>query len=347
MLHERRRSCPRLEGLGDDARLVYSAGAVGRLASFVLLLGCALLPASAWAQDETAPPPVPAEARAHLDRGDQLFEAGGFDAAVAEYQGAYDLMQSHPLRYLVLYNLAQCYERLSEYDVALARYRQYLDEGGAGEDDAAEVRGRISVLEGLLGTVTITLTWPDDVPEADRPSVEVWVADRQLAGAPGEIALPAGNHTIEIRAVGFDAQRETVTLTAGGHPSLSFVMRVTAPPSGLPPAVFIGSSIAAGLAVIAGASLGTFALVRHDQLASLPMARQSERTPDAVGEVKDYALVADVMYGTAVLFGAAAIVLFFATDWSSHDAPAAGATALRVAPFASPTGSGLWVEGTF
>lgn len=296
-----------------------------------------------------APPAVSTEARAHLDRGEQLFGAGGFDAALAEYQAAFAAMDGHPSQYLVLFNIAQCHERLSHYDLALTYYRQYLDGGGANEADAAEVRARLEVLEGLLGTVEITLTWPQDAPTARRPTVEVWLGERNVGTAPGELRLPGGNHAIEVRAPGYEPQMQTVALASQQRRSVTFEMRATAS-GGLTPAVFWGSTIASGLALIAGGSLGVYALVRHDELASLAPSQEVLRTQGDLDNLRGVALAADVLFGTAALFGVASLILYFATNWAGDDAAPEGATAtsrLHVAPWGSPDGAGLQLSGAF
>lgn len=324
----------------------------GAIAIFVACMGTV----AARAQDgvavatepaESDPPAVSADARAHLDRGDQLFEAGGFDAALAEYQAAYAAMEGHPSRYLVLFNIAQCHERLSQYDLALEHYQRYLDEGGANEADAAQVRGRIDVLGGLLGTVAIAVTWPEDVPEEQRPAVDVWVGERRVGHAPGEIRVPGGNHAIEVRAPGFELRIESVTLAAGARVELAFEMRRISSGAGLHPAVFVGSTVAAGLALVAGASIGGYVLSRTDQLNALQGADQVLRTDAEIDTLQDLALVADIMYGTAALFGVAAIILYFATDWDGDAPPETAAASLRITPVASPTACGLVLEGAF
>lgn len=300
----------------------------------------------AFAQETAgAPPAVSAGARAHLDRGEQLFAAGGFDAALAEYQAALTAMQGHPSQYLVLFNIAQCHERLSHYDLALSFYQRYLEAGGSREQDAGEVRARIDVLEGLLGTIAITLTWPDEVPEGQRPAVEVWVGERQVGTAPGELRLPGGNHAIEVRAPGFEPELQSVTLASRQRRSITFDMRSTAS-GGLTPAVFWGSTIASGLALVAGGSLGVYALVRHDELASLASPDDVLRTQSDLDGLRGIALAADILFGTAALFGVASVILYFATDWSGGEAAAATAR-LQLAPWGSLDAAGLQLGGSF
>ena len=114
------------------------------------------------APPEEAPAPTAsdtalAEARERIGTGEQLFEMGNFNAALAEFERAGTLLEGHPMHYLVLYNIGQCYEQLFQYGRAMSYYQRYLDEGGADAEDAGEVRGKIQVLRSLLGTITVTV----------------------------------------------------------------------------------------------------------------------------------------------------------------------------------------------
>lgn len=289
--------------------------------------------------------PIPPAVRAQLDRGEQLFGAGGFDAALAEYESAYAAMEGHPRRYLVHFNIAQCHERLASYDLALAHYQRYLDEGGSGEPDAAEIRGRIRVLEGLLGTLSIQLRWPDAVGEDARPAVEVWMGRRRVGSAPGELRLPGGNHAIEVRAPGFEPNVQPVLVAAGARVELAFDMRPTAG-GGLHPAVFVTTSIAAALAAIAGASLGGYALAQADEGRNRAEPEDATFTRDDVRAIQELGVVADVLFGAAGALAIASIILLFATDWDGDPRPAES-TQVSLRPLVDPSGVGVAVEGSF
>src|SRR5689334_23133066 len=74
-----------------------------------------------------------------VERGEALFALGNYDAARSEFQQAYRLLAGHPRRYIVLHNLALCYERMFHYDDALAYYERYLSEGGPAAEDRAQI----------------------------------------------------------------------------------------------------------------------------------------------------------------------------------------------------------------
>ena len=86
-----------------------------------------------------------AEARERIGRGEQLYADGSYEAALAEFTETLDLLRGHQLRYLVLYNMAKCQERLFLYDAALASYRAFLEQGGAFTELEGEVRAMQSL----------------------------------------------------------------------------------------------------------------------------------------------------------------------------------------------------------
>ncbi|MCZ7685277.1 MAG: tetratricopeptide repeat protein [Sandaracinaceae bacterium] len=81
------------------------------------------------------------EAREHLNRGTQLLQQENYDAALAEFQRAYDLVGDHPARHLILYNIALAHERMFRYDLALEYYNRFLAEAPADAPQRAEVQG--------------------------------------------------------------------------------------------------------------------------------------------------------------------------------------------------------------
>lgn len=97
------------------------------------------------APDEQLPPNM-VEARERMVRGEALFVAGNFDAALAEFQRAYELAGDHPNRYLVLYNIGQCHELSFRSDEALRVYREYLRLGGDEAEDRENVEAHVEEL---------------------------------------------------------------------------------------------------------------------------------------------------------------------------------------------------------
>jgi tetratricopeptide (TPR) repeat protein len=83
-----------------------------------------------------------AEARQHYQKGKQLFDAGDFRGAMAEFATA-DRMAPSPL---LEFNIALCHERLGEKAEAVRRYRNYLDRVPDAQN-RAQVEAKIAALE--------------------------------------------------------------------------------------------------------------------------------------------------------------------------------------------------------
>ena len=296
-----------------------------------------------------APPANPAvvEARQHFDQGVVLFARENFDAALAEFQRAYELLQGNPHQYSVLFNIAQSNERLFRYDEALRFYQRYLEEGGAQAEDRVTVEANIRALDGLLATLHIT---------TNVPSAEVWIDDRRVATAPGDIRVPGGRHTVQLRVQGYLPGQQEVQITARARRDLNFTLEHIPEPSGASPIFFYGASGLAVVSLAAGAVIGSIALS-----ASNDAQRRYNEAPVLVSreEVAAYtqtALIADICFGAGALFAVGAGVLYFLTDFSDHPAatgehpPAAAPTArlrLRPAPVLSPNAAGFGILGVF
>ena len=63
-------------------------------------------------------------ARQYFRDGQRMFAMGRFRQALASYQKAHKLFE-HPD---ILFNIAQCYRNIGDYESAIANFRKYLDE---------------------------------------------------------------------------------------------------------------------------------------------------------------------------------------------------------------------------
>jgi tetratricopeptide (TPR) repeat protein len=279
--------------------------------------------------DETTPtPPSPSAVDQRLAQGEVLFEAGNYDAALADFARAYDELEGDPERFLLLFNMGQCAERLFRYDEAITDYRRYLAEGGDAADGAADVRASIRALEGLLGTIVIT---------TNVPSATVWVDGREAGAAPGELRIPGGPHTIELRAPGHASGAQPTTVAARERIEIRIVLAEVSSFEGMDPTVFGVTAGVAGATLVAALVTGSVALSMHDRELGRPADMRSladQRT------IADVALAADALWIAGGVLGIASIALAFLTDWDGHPDRPSDAR-LRLGPGA------LAVEGAF
>ncbi len=292
-------------------------------------------PTAPAAQPAAQPAPTEQElaARERFQSGELLFENGNFDAALAEYQAVYDLLEGHPRRYNVLFNIGLCNERLFRYDRAIEFYQRYLDEGGADAEDRATVEASIRTLHGLLGTVTIR----------SNVSASVWAGDREIGRAPGEVMLPAGTHALSMRADGYEEARVEVQVTPRANETVSVTLDEVF--DGISPA---GFGITLSLALVAAGVGGYFAWdayqLNQDAEMRVPGDPTVELDRDAI---RDRALLADVFFGVAGLFAVTAIILLPFTRFGGGDEDEPETRdSFALTPTFGPNSVGMSLRGT-
>lgn len=298
--------------------------------------------ADATVEAEAAPDPALAEAMERFADANTFFERGDFRGALAEMQRVYELLEGHENQHFVLYNLGRVYEELHRYDLAVATFQRYLDESPPDAEDRADAEASLRALERLLGVVSITV----DVEHA-----EVWIGEWQVGEAPGEIRVPSGVHVLELRAEGHETVRRQIEITARARLELTETMPVLNDFRGLDPALFVTSTALAVIAAGVGAVLGGAALsMSQDAMAcGTRPGCMLENEAGRRSQISDFALGADVLFGTAGLFAITSVILIFVTDWGGRPEAAAApaASAFRLVPHAGPDGGGLVLDARF
>lgn len=107
------------------------------------LLGLALL--ASWSHVAHAAPKD--EARRHFNTALELIAAGNYDAGIAEFKVAYEIVP-HPV---VLYNIARAYADAKDYEHAIEYFELYL---ATEPIDRTEVQDAINTLRSRMGTQT-------------------------------------------------------------------------------------------------------------------------------------------------------------------------------------------------
>jgi hypothetical protein len=123
-------------------------------------------PSTAAPSAESADPVE--RARVHYERGLQLFNEENYDAALFEFERAYELAPS----YKILYNMGRIQRQQNNYAAAMRSYERYLREGkeGVPADRRKEVEGELSVLKPRVALVTVKVNidgadvYSDDIP---------------------------------------------------------------------------------------------------------------------------------------------------------------------------------------
>jgi tetratricopeptide (TPR) repeat protein len=121
--------------------------------------------------------------------GAKSYERGDYDAALTQFQRAYDLAPSPEF----WFNIARCHERLGRWAEAAGAYERYLA-GKPTVEDAVQIRERISDLRlrahevARLAQATAPPPPPPIAPPPPRPSLRV----PALALLGVSVALAAG-----------------------------------------------------------------------------------------------------------------------------------------------------------
>jgi hypothetical protein len=146
------------------------------------------------------------EARARFARGVELYKEGSFDAALAEFNKAYEIAPN----YRVLYNIAQVQRERHDFVAALRMFQQYMDQGGAEitAERRDQVTKEIAALRGRVAELQV---------QSDVDGAELFVDGVSVGVLPlGEPALvSAGVRQIELRKSGYLPSSRTLTIAGG------------------------------------------------------------------------------------------------------------------------------------
>ncbi|QRN99840.1 PEGA domain-containing protein [Archangium violaceum] len=193
--------------------------------SLALALTLALSGGSAGAAGRTRGPSKAnlEEAQSRYQRARELYEENDYQAALVEFQRAYELAPS----YRLLYNIAQVQYQLQDYAGALGSFQRYLEEGG-GELPAQrrdEVQREVDRLQARVATVRITV---------NKPGAEISVDDVPVGTSPMRtpLQLNAGRRKISASLPGVTPVTRVVDVA--GRDSLDVSLEFAAPSAPAP-----------------------------------------------------------------------------------------------------------------
>jgi hypothetical protein len=112
------------------------------MTSFLLYTILLMQPAPPPPQDEAA---QTAEAKAHFERGKELFKSGAYDQAIQEFKQA-DQIKPSPI---LAYNIGLAYEKLGRCKAAIGFFQRYLREQPEA-DNRADTESKIGEQQGRL-----------------------------------------------------------------------------------------------------------------------------------------------------------------------------------------------------
>jgi len=162
-----------------------------------------------------APGDKAAEAKAAYKRGADLYRAGRYSAAIAEFQAADKLKPSPALHY----NMGQAWEKLGDIPAALAAYARYLQLDPKAPNREAVERTMSSLEAKVPAPTSTSLSANPPAPplEATRPDPAPQPVERKnwlgpiIASGLGVVAAGAGV------VLGVQARNAQNALLAGGN----------------------------------------------------------------------------------------------------------------------------------
>lgn len=289
------------------------------------LLAAALLAGPARAEDDAA------EAKARFRKGADLYRAGKWREAIAEFEAAYRLKPHGAIHF----NVAQCREKLAEWPGALRAYEDYLREVPDAKDRAA-VRASVRKVEEKLAAAGVQAL----VVYTDPPGAELRLDGRSRGKTPLHTVLPPGTYALALALEGYEPVSQEVALALEASRVLDLVLRqappvAAAPPPDLKAAPPKAASVplppppvpaprpkekrrvytwiaagAAGVALAAGAYFGWAASQDEDALADMTEPNGGDARKYAES-AESNAKRANVMYAIAGGAAAAGVTLFF------------------------------------
>jgi tetratricopeptide (TPR) repeat protein len=145
------------------------------------------------------------QASQRFQRGVSLYRERSFDAALAEFNRAYELAPN----YRVLFNIGQVHVERGDFVAGIKAFRQYLNDGGATIDPARarEVQTEISRLEGRIANISVT---------TNVAGAELLVDGEPVGKLPqAHVPVNAGSRRISLRKNGYEADEVRVMLATG------------------------------------------------------------------------------------------------------------------------------------
>jgi len=299
-----------------------------------------LLIALAGAPAAAAPPAPPPSATPKVDAASERFERGvrlykerRLEAALAEFQRAYELAPTYQLHY----NIGQIYLELRNDTEAMRAFWKYLAAGGGrvGPERTAEVRRILADLETRVVYLTIAVNTPGARVAIDDVPVGIAPLSAPILVNPGERRVSAVHD-------GYAHLARRVTAAGGERPKveleLSPIAAAAAAPRGpvnlstratprAPSRPKLLTSLAVTAALAAGAGLVATLAGRAEsdfeaELATVPNTRAA--IDDARARMKRLALLTDVLVGGAVVAGGLSLYFGFTESGTGGAARVAG-----------------------
>ncbi|HEY8552903.1 MAG TPA: tetratricopeptide repeat protein [Burkholderiales bacterium] len=154
------------------------------------------LPVLAQTAADEAESPAIAEARQRMDVATAAFERGEYAVSLTEFERVYALLEGHPRRAYVLYNMARANQELGRDRAALALFERYLAEAGPDAPNRTEAQRHVRELRLRLEL---------DAQQQHAPAAEPARTSDEPAGSPTSSGFSPSPLGIAVASVGLAA----------------------------------------------------------------------------------------------------------------------------------------------
>lgn len=332
--------------------------------AFALGCLCSALAFSVAAQAQDVP--ITDEAREHFSAGVSFMQdpdGARYEEAYREFRRAYNLSPS----WKILGNLGIAALRLERDGEAIEAFRKYLTEGGTAVDGAerAQFERDLATLESSVVRLKLSAV-PAGASFIDTrmpPTGSAITTRYTAAGGQLDIGIRAGHHKIVARLDGYEdavwevdlEPRQQVThafelkkLSVASPAPAVAVAGPTAPASDqperpVPTSVYVGLA-ATGVLAAGGVVTGILAKGKQSDYDELNSDLKSDSDRQTAEDLRDSGqtlnLVADVMFGGALVAGGVTAVLYLTR-------PQVARSAFRITPVVAQRGGGVFMQGSF
>jgi hypothetical protein len=188
----------------------------------VVFLVLALVGSSSQAFAQAPSKDVQRQARASFDSGEKLFNQRNYEAALTEFQRAFELVAHDAVRF----NIAVCLEKLGRFREAVAEYEAASKSSKLSQKDLTRARAAAEVARRSLGHLSVK----------GAAGVAVRVDDETRCQTPCRLELDPRTYRVRVGAaalveLAIEAGREHVLLANAETPTAE---RPSAPPRVVP-----------------------------------------------------------------------------------------------------------------
>ena len=288
-------------------------------------------------------------ARQRFQKGVEFYNAGDFEAALAEFTESYRVKSN----WAVKYNIAFCYMKTNHYVRSMKEFRAYLEmgEGKISEKRKEHVEKILEELNGKIGKIGFC---------CDLGPIDVVVDDVEKHAIDGddEIMLDPGVHKIAVMKEDFEEHVEEVMIVSGKKktlevqlnevPSAAAAAGGSSPfpeespgPSGIPaetvkkrerePGWLWGGLVTGGVLGAASIVCGALVLKKKDELDretdDCPVTLTRDNCPTAYAlsdEGSELKLATNILLAGALVAGAIGLIGYLAGRKSTADEKSGG-----------------------